>query len=654
MSKHVLARALIAVALSLAALVPAKAQNFWTTPGGATAPGAVMMCLDANGNSVPASQGGACIVSGSAVLTSIATNNWPTPGGAVAQGLVLMCLNAQGQAVPATESGTCLPSGGGGGGVSSIADNGGVTLAFSASTGAVTAGCTTATSAQIGCAKFGTGLTVTAGSVVPTFGTAANQVAQGGVITAGGPTGSATVAPIITYNAAGQLTTVSSATITPAVGSITGLGTGVATLLGGNASGTGGPAGTTSPSLTTPTLGAATATSIAIGAGSAITSSGAGGALGSNAFTSTAYAPLASPTFSGTVTMPDSSTHTSSGLGGVTFLGVNQSVPSTYVLGVTGTSQSGSSANGIASWAQTYNTAGNPTAFQIAITNTAVGSNTSSYFMNLFGGSGGSTSEFRIDLVGNVVLGGNLTAVGTLNTGAGQTINWSTHGILSSPAAGTIQLGAADAASPVAQIFQAQGATGADHAGANTTIIGSRATGAGGSGNILIEVGKTATTGSTQNTAYPMLSINAGNATGATVQFGDGTNFTTYDSCTALTTGATGIVACTASDERLKTDIAAIDPVEALAFAMTVPVDVYSFTDPKHPFSDDRRHIGFMAQNIRKYAPKVAETMVGRMAPTAETPDGTFSVDYNDAGPLAIAAIKELKRQFDDYRAGHP
>lgn len=45
-------------------------------------------------------------------------------------------------------------------------------------------------------------------------------------------------------------------------------------------------------------------TSVTIGAGSAITSSGAGGSLGTNAFTSTAYAPLASPTFTGTVTLP--------------------------------------------------------------------------------------------------------------------------------------------------------------------------------------------------------------------------------------------------------------------------------------------------------------------------------------------------------------
>lgn len=64
-------------------------------------------------------------------------------------------------------------------------------------------------------------------------------------------------------------------------------------------------------------LQATTTGNLTIGAGSAITSSGAGGALGSNAFTSTAYAPLASPTFTGTVTGPDSGTWTSSGIRGV-------------------------------------------------------------------------------------------------------------------------------------------------------------------------------------------------------------------------------------------------------------------------------------------------------------------------------------------------
>jgi hypothetical protein len=98
-----------------------------------------------------------------------------------------------------------------------------------------------------------------------------------------------------------------------------------------NQTGTGSLVLATSPSLTTPTLGVATATSIngntfttgtytltgtagktltfnnsltLAGTDGSTLNVGAGGTLGSNAFTSTAYAPLASPTFTGTVTMP--------------------------------------------------------------------------------------------------------------------------------------------------------------------------------------------------------------------------------------------------------------------------------------------------------------------------------------------------------------
>lgn len=65
--------------------------------------------------------------------------------------------------------------------------------------------------------------------------------------------------PNIGTPSAGVLT---NATGLPISTGVSGLGTGVATLLGGASSGTGGPAGTTSPTFTTPTLGAATATSV--------------------------------------------------------------------------------------------------------------------------------------------------------------------------------------------------------------------------------------------------------------------------------------------------------------------------------------------------------------------------------------------------------
>lgn len=69
---------------------------------------------------------------------------------------------------------------------------------------------------------------------------------------------------VVLFNGAGGTPTslvLTNATLLP-IGGITGLGTGVATLLGQASSGTGGLAGLTSPTFVTPTLGAATATTL--------------------------------------------------------------------------------------------------------------------------------------------------------------------------------------------------------------------------------------------------------------------------------------------------------------------------------------------------------------------------------------------------------
>lgn len=106
---------------------------------------------------------------------------------------------------------------------------------------------------------------------------------------------------------------------------------GTMTLLGNASTGSGSIVLATSPTLVTPVLGAATATSInsltittstgtftltnakvftvtntltLSGTDGSTLNIGAGGTLGSNAYTSTAYAPIASPTFTGVVTIP--------------------------------------------------------------------------------------------------------------------------------------------------------------------------------------------------------------------------------------------------------------------------------------------------------------------------------------------------------------
>jgi hypothetical protein len=73
---------------------------------------------------------------------------------------------------------------------------------------------------------------------------------------------------------------------------------------------------------------------------------------------------------------------------------------------------------------------------------------------------------------------------------------------------GTLCLGAADAAAPVAQTLSVQSATGVSNtAGANLTITGSQGTGTGAGGSIIFQVAPAGSTGSAQNALATALTI---------------------------------------------------------------------------------------------------------------------------------------------------
>lgn len=136
------------------------------------------------------------------------------------------CVSIDGSGNLVDAGGACT-TGGGGGTVSSGTIN---QLGVYAATGTVISGLATANS----------GVLVTSGAGVPSISsTLPNGLALG------------TPGSVTLTNATGL-----------PISGITGLGTGVATLLGGTSSGTGGPAGTLSPTFTTPVIGVATATSI--------------------------------------------------------------------------------------------------------------------------------------------------------------------------------------------------------------------------------------------------------------------------------------------------------------------------------------------------------------------------------------------------------
>lgn len=115
----------------------------------------------------------------------------------------------------------------------------------------------------------------------------------------------------------------------------------------------------------------------------------------------------------------------------------------------------------------------------------------------------GGTSLFSVQASGAIISAQNLVI------GGSATMSWSGRGFLSSQAAGSVQLGTTDAASPVAQILSAQSVvTGTSNtAGATTNINGSRSTGSGAGGSIIINTTSNTAAATTQNTEVAALTL---------------------------------------------------------------------------------------------------------------------------------------------------
>jgi hypothetical protein len=216
-------------------------------------------------------------------------------------------------------------------------------------------------------------------------------------------------------------------------------------------------------------------------------------------------------------------------------------------------------------------------------------------------------------------------------------------------AAATLKLGAnADAASPVAQTLGVQNVvTGTSNTGgANFTFNGSKSTGTGVGGKITFQTTVTGTTGSTVNSNFPMLTLNPGSATTSTVQFGDGTNITTYDSCTALTTGATGVVACTASAIRFK-DLGVPHPLN-LAGLDDLRTEVpWSYRkDAGFGLDPSRIHVGLFADEVAAMDARCGVWRHGDLEPS----------DYEDRCVIAylVASQQEMRREIQVLRERNP
>lgn len=104
-----------------------------------------------------------------------------------------------------------------------------------------------------------------------------------------------------------------------------------------------------------------------------------------------------------------------------------------------------------------------------------------------------------------------------------------------------------------------------------------------------------------------------------------------YLSCTALTTNGSGLMGCTASDERLKRDIV---PFERGLEALNLKPKSFKFKDPGDLGIE---HSGFIAQDVEKLIPEAVR--IG--------PNGMRTVDYWTIIAVQTNAINELRARLE-------
>jgi len=128
----------------------------------------------------------------------------------------------------------------------------------------------------------------------------------------------------------------------------------------------------------------------------------------------------------------------------------------------------------------------------------------------------GGGTVFKVDKNGSIttsagnLFANQLTSGNNVSVGAGSQFNWNTNGILTSPAAGKIQVGAANAAAPVNQTVLAQGSRGGTDSnvgGGTLTIQSGDGTGTGTPATMIFQTPHLAASGTTQQTLNTQLTL---------------------------------------------------------------------------------------------------------------------------------------------------
>lgn len=269
--------------------------------------------------------------------------------------------------------------------------------------------------------------------------------------------------------------------------------------------------------------------------------------------------------------------------------------------------------------------------------------------MNLASGFGGNFLDFHV--AGSATkffvnaFGQMQVADITLSPSSSQ-VSWSGRGVLTSSAAGAVNLGAADAAVAVAQTLRVQSVVAGTAAtnGANWTLIGSLPTGTGTSGDIIVQTGVKTGSGTTQGTPTTAITIKGETQEVRLPQITSDAALTDTTVCQDTTnhglksgSGALGVCLGT-SGRQFKTNLV---PMQAgLAEVMKINLWNYRY---KPGFGDNgaRMQYGPTAQDVEAVLPDLAGHDLN---------GNTINYDWGAFIPIALKAIQQLKADNDDLR----
>jgi hypothetical protein len=253
----------------------------------------------------------------------------------------------------------------------------------------------------------------------------------------------------------------------------------------------------------------------------------------------------------------------------------------------------------------------------------------------------GGTSELSLSTSGVLSVNSNIsTNGGYIQTYGSGSFQWNARGILTSPAAGNIQLGAGNTTSPVAQTLSMQGVSGvANTAGANDVIQGSLGTGNAAGATLSLSTAHTGTSGSGAQTAntqivmgdntvsMPNLASSSSAATGTVC-------WTTGGNLTVDTT-----LACLSSTGRIKQDVQDLD--EGLSTVMALRPVSYDLKPEFNPKALGPQ-VGLIAEDVQKVDPR----LIG-----LDTEGQPLGVRYMQLTAVLVKAIQEQQAEINELKA---